>query len=75
MLDESNINDIQSCSGAIRKTCKLLKIILMKKKPACKKLFKAIEIDLKREDLIQEMKSRCDEILRRGNVCFINEYT
>lgn len=75
MLDESNINDIQSCSGAIRKTCKLLKIILMKKNTACKKLFKAIEIDLKREDLIQEMKSRCDEILRRGNVCFKNEYT
>lgn len=39
MLDESNINDIQSCSGAIRKTCKLLKIILMKKKPCLQETF------------------------------------
>lgn len=72
MLDESNLSDIQSTTGVRRKKSKLLKIIIMKGTPACEELFKAIEIYLKRRDLIQKMKSRSDEILRRGNVCFIN---
>lgn len=44
----------------------------MKGTSACKELFEAIEIYLKRKDLIQKMKSRRDAILQRGNICFIN---
>lgn len=72
MLDESNLSDIQSVDGVRRKKSKLLKIIIMKGTSACKELFKAIEIYLKRKDLIQTMKSRRDAILQRGNICFIN---
>lgn len=72
MLDESNLSDIESTTGVRRKKSKLLKILIMKGTSACKELFEAIEIYLKRKDLIQKMKSRRDAILQRGNICFIN---
>lgn len=73
MLDKSNLSDIQSTTGVRRQKSKLLKILIMKGTSACEELFKAIEIYLNRKDLIQKMKSRSDEILQRGNVCFIND--
>lgn len=66
VLDQSNISDIESCSGTRRQKSKLLKILLMKGELACKELFGAVKVDLKREDLIQIMTSRSAEINERG---------
>lgn len=68
-LDSTNISDIESCKNAVRKISKLLKILLIRGKPACKEFFRVIEVDLKREDLIQKMKYKSAEIKRRGNNC------
>lgn len=66
ILDESNISDIECCSGAIRQKSKLLKILLMKGNSACMELLRVVEVDLKREDLLQTMKKRSANIKERG---------
>lgn len=73
-LDPTNISDIESCKGAVRKISKLLKILLIRGKSACKEFFRVMEVDLKREDLIQKMKYKSAEIKRRGNNCIIHVY-
>nr|XP_034318199.1 sacsin-like isoform X8 [Crassostrea gigas] len=65
-LDPTNISDIESCKSAVRKISKLLKILLIRGKPACKEFFRVMEVDLKREDLIQKMKYKSEEIKQRG---------
>lgn len=72
VLDFSNISDIDSCNGSFRQKSKLLKIILMKGEPACKKLVDAIRYVLKREDLIQTMESRHNAVLNRGKIICLN---
>lgn len=71
MLDQSNISDIESCTGQIRQKSKLLKIILTKGKPACKELLRALEVDLKRPELIQKMNIRSAYIKARGNISYL----
>lgn len=58
VLDSPDFSDIQMCTSARRQISKLLKALIRKGKTACKELFRIIEVDLKREDLIQEMKNR-----------------
>lgn len=70
ILDKSNISDIECCSGAIRQKSKLLKILLMKGNSACMNLLRVVEVDLKREDLLQTMKKRSANIKERGDLCF-----
>lgn len=53
------------CTSARRQISKLLKALIRKGKTACKELFRIIEVDLKREDLIQEMKNRSAD-MRKG---------
>lgn len=66
VLNRSNISDIEHCNGKIRQKSKLLKILLMKGCSACKELFRAIEIDLKRKDLITTMEIKTAEKEKRG---------
>lgn len=65
VLDSPTFSDIQMCTSARRQISKLLKALIRKGKTACKELFRIIEVDLKREDLIQEMKKRSAD-MRRG---------
>lgn len=66
VLNESNLSDISSCTGRRRQLSKLLKIILMKGRSACMGLFRVLEVELKRTDLIQKMKCRSTDIEKRG---------
>lgn len=68
MLDQTNISDIESCTGQIRQKSKLLKILLTKGKPACKELLRAIEVDLKSPELIHKMNIRSVYKTARGNL-------
>lgn len=70
LLDESNISDIEHCIGNIRQKSKLLKILLMKGNPACMELFRAIKVDLKRNDLIKTMKNKSAEKVNRGIILY-----
>lgn len=65
VLDSPDFSDIQMCTSARRQISKLLKALIRKGKTACKELFRIIEVDLKREDLIQEMKNRSAD-MRKG---------
>lgn len=71
MLDNSNIDDIKRFEkhGKIRQKSKLLKILLVKGNPACMELFRVIEVDLKRGDLIETMKRKSTERVNRGKKC------
>lgn len=71
VLDESNISDIEHCIGNIRQKSKLLKILLMKGNPACMELFRAIEVDLKRNDLITTMEIKSAEKVNRGKLLLL----
>lgn len=64
VLDSPTFSDIQMCTSARRQISKLLKALIRKGKTACKELFRIIEVDLKREDLIQEMKKRSADMRR-----------
>lgn len=66
LFDTTNLYDIDHCKGKIRKKSKLLKILLMKGNAACMELFKVIEANLERVDLIQKMKTRLEDIKSRG---------
>lgn len=68
VLDDSDISDINGCDYVIRQKSKLIKIILKKGENACNTLLKAIDEQLKRDDLIIKMRSKNDYIQRRGNV-------
>lgn len=68
VLDSSDMVDINSCPGRIRQLAKLLKILMMKGKPACDELLTAIKAYLKREDLIIKMKKNHVAIERRGKI-------
>lgn len=66
VLNVSNLSDISSCTGRRRQLSKLLKIILMEGRSACMGLFRVLEVELKRTDLIQKMKCRSTDIEKRG---------
>lgn len=66
VLSESNVSDIESCSGAYRQKSKMLKILILNGQDACKQLFEAIRSSMKREDLIQKMKNHSKDISKRG---------
>lgn len=70
LLDESNVSDIQRCTGTIRQKAKLLKILILKVQDACKQLFNVIKSSLKREDLIQKMIRKNTDVISRGNEIF-----
>lgn len=73
-MERYSINriSVECCSGAIRQKSKLLKILLMKGNSACMNLLRVVEVDLKREDLLQTMKKRSANIKERGDLCFIS---
>lgn len=71
IFDDSNIADVQSCTGTRRKKSKILKILLLKGETACVEFFRVVEKDLKRKDLIQKMKKRSDDRIERGDVKFV----
>lgn len=66
-----NIADVQRCTGTRRKKSKILKILLLKGETACVEFCRVVEEDLKRKDLIQKMKERSDDRIKRGNVKFV----
>lgn len=70
ILDSSEMRDINSCRGRIRRLSKLLKILMMKGKQACDELLTAIKDVLKRENLIIKMKEKYVAIERRGKIFF-----
>lgn len=43
----------------------------MKGETACVEFFRVVEEDLKRKDLLQTMKERSDDRIKRGNVKFV----
>lgn len=67
MLDKSNISDIECCTGIRRQKSKLLKILLMKGKLACKELFRVVEVDLKKKELVQQMAKKSADMKTRGS--------
>lgn len=71
IFENPNIADVQRCTGTRRKKSKILKILLLKGETACVEFFRVVEEDLKRKDLIQKMKERSDDRIRRGNVKFV----
>lgn len=71
LLDESNLSDIQRCSGTIRQKAKLLKILILKGHDACRQLFNVIRSGLRRGDLIQKMINKNTEVIRRGTDIFM----
>lgn len=66
VLDPSNISDMQNCNGTRLQISFLLKSLLMKGEAACKELFRVVETDLKKVELIQQMIDRNYEIKKRG---------
>lgn len=72
LLDESNVSDIQRCSGTIRQKAKLLKILILKGQDACKQFFDEIksETGMDREDLIEKMIKKNTDVISRGNEIF-----
>lgn len=69
-LTESDVSDIQRCNNTIRQISKLIKIIISKGQNSCEELSGTIEFGLKRKDLIQKMKKKSDDVVRRGNTIF-----
>lgn len=67
VLDRSNKSDIDRCGGPIRQKSKLIKIILMKGMSTCNDFVTAIDLQLKRKDLVQQMERHNDDVRRRGN--------
>lgn len=72
VLDHSNISDIDRCGGPFLQKSKLIKIILMKGVLTCKNFVTAIELQLKRTDLVQQMKRHYDDVRGRGNHKYLN---
>ncbi|XP_078324280.1 uncharacterized protein LOC111123198 isoform X2 [Crassostrea virginica] len=65
-LDQTNISDIEDQVGATCQKSKLLKILIMKGKLPCKELFRVMEVDLERGNLIEEMKTKSAHLRKRG---------
>lgn len=65
-LDQTNISDIEDQVGATSQKSKLLKILIMKGKLPCKELFRVMEVDLERGNLIEEMKTKSAHLRKRG---------
>ncbi|XP_061164251.1 uncharacterized protein LOC133173280 [Saccostrea echinata] len=65
-LDQTNISDINWFTGARKQKSKLLKILLIKGKDACEELFRVMEVDLERNDLIDKMEEKSAEMKKRG---------
>lgn len=70
-LTESDVSDIQRCSNTIRQISKLIKILISKGQNSCEELSGTIEFGLDRKDLIQKMKEKSDDVVRRGNTIFL----
>lgn len=70
ILTESDVSDIQHCSSTIRQISKLIKILISKGHNSCEELSWTIECPLNREDLIEKMIKKSDDIVRRGNTTF-----
>lgn len=66
ILTESDVSDIQHCSSTIRQISKLIKILISKGHNSCEELSWTIEFPLNREDLIEKMIKKSDDIVRRG---------
>lgn len=72
--------DIEGCPNNMRKTSKLLKIILRKGEYPCRNLLHKITQDLNRKDMISRMKEKSSQLKIRGtkfnfksNLYFFNE--
>lgn len=72
ILTESDVSDIQRCSSTIRQISKLIKILISKGQNSCEELSGTIEFGLNREDLIQKMIRKSNDIVRRGNSIFFS---
>ena len=67
-LDDTNICDIESCEGARRQKAKLLKILMLKGMRSCNELFRVIEEELRRGDLIRTIRQKSSYLMERGNL-------
>ena len=65
-LDSIDNYDMHGISGAMRKTAKLLKILLRKGPEPCNDLIGKIKSVLKRKDMIKKMKERSIYLKIRG---------
>ncbi|XP_062571659.1 uncharacterized protein LOC134233692 [Saccostrea cucullata] len=65
-LDQTNISEINSFTSARKQKSKLLKVLLMKGKPACKEIFRVVEVELNRMDLVTKMREKSAELKKRG---------
>lgn len=65
-LDSIDNYDMYGLSGAMRKTAKLLKILLRKGPEPCNDLMGKIKSGLRREDMISKMKERSIHLKKRG---------
>ena len=65
-LDSVDNYDMYGFSGALRKTAKLLKILLRKGQEPCNDLMGKIKSPLQREDMINKMKERSIYLKIRG---------
>ena len=65
-LDSIDNYDMYGLSGAMRKTAKLLKILLRKGPEPCDDLMGKIKSGLRREDMINKMKERSIYLKIRG---------
>ena len=67
-LDSIDNYDMYGLSGAMRKTSKLLKILLRKGPEPCNDLMGQIKSGLRREDMIDKMKERSIYLKIRGTL-------
>ena len=65
-LDSIDNYDMYGLAGAMRKTAKLLKILLRKGPEPCNDLMGKIKSGLRREDMISKMKERSIHLKKRG---------
>ena len=65
-LDSIDNYDMYGLAGAMRKTAKLLKILLRKGPEPCDDLMGKIKSGLRREDMISKMKERSIYLKIRG---------
>lgn len=72
IFEYPDIADVQRCTGTRRKKSKILKILLLKGETACVEFFRVVEEDLKRKDLLQTMKERSDDRIKRGMLSLYN---
>lgn len=73
VLNQSNLSDIERSPSILRKNAKLLKILLLKGEYGCKELLNTLSLCCNRDDLIETITKKSDEMKKRGSF-FIHIY-